>query len=387
MICAFKTSAYFINSHHVCIIFVKMITSSELFEAVVIDLTNETDDENTNDYYDDHKPFMNRKQERKKKYNRRRHNVKKSKGRRFQPNEVLKLEGEVIDLTNETDSENTNDNHDDNKALMNCKQEQKREYNRRRHHVKKSKCRRFQPNEVVKLMVSGIGISRKGSTMEQMCKATFVNIGVYLRKIFKRTNISTLKFIDVGHGHGCGLIDLAYVFGITAVGLEYDDVMYEGSVIHLKRYVKFKMNPKSIHLPYFPLKGNGLDVCSLGGAQVLYSWCNGAGPDLMENLYHSFVNDLTCIVLITSSRYHDSLLKQDNIRKYCQFQGHFCNGTFMLYIYVKKSKTRYSPKSEYNDVIASKIRKSFNLAAQFKQMQKEKKSKEFVISLINWACN
>ena len=198
-----------------------------------------------------------------------------------------------------------------------------------------------------------------------------VSIGKHLRNIFERKNISTLKFIDVGHGHGCGLIDLAYVSGMTAVGLEYDDVMYQGSVCHLKRYAKLKMDTNSVHLPYIPLKANGLQVCSLGGAEILYSWCNGAPPDLMESLYHSFVNDLTCKVLITSVRYHPYMLKADNIRQQGQVQGHFCKGTMMLYIYVKKSKTRYSPKIDSKDLIASKIKQSFDKAAQFKKMPKQ----------------
>ena len=203
----------FVNSHHIHIIFVKMIIFCEPFKGETIDLTVET-----------------------------------------------------IDLCNESDSELTL-RQEITKRMRNKKEIHKKGknvYNKRRHHLKKAKCRRLQPNEVVKLMVSAIGFSRVGSTLEHMSTATFIAIGNSLRRIFNRTNISDIRFLDVGHGHGFGLIDLACVFGMTAVGLESDDIMFQGSIIHLKRYLQKKVTPDKVYIPYIPLKANGLDICSLG---------------------------------------------------------------------------------------------------------------------------
>ena len=337
------TKPSLVNSHHIHIIFVKMNIFCEPFKGETIDLTVETDSDS------------------------------------------------VIDLCNESDSEKTycketrNRMRNKKEIHQKGKKKTKNEYNKRRHHVKKEKCRRFQPNEVANLMVSAIGFSREGSTLEHMSKSTFVAIGWNLRRIFNRMNISDLKFLDVGHGHGCGLIDLAYVFGMTAVGLECDDKMFQGSIIHLKRYVQKKIIPDSVYIPYIPLKANGLDLCSLGGAEVLYSWCRGAPPILMEKLYQTFVKDSTCIVLITSEWYHFSILKRDNLRQGAKLNGQFHSGTMVLYFYVKKSQTSCFPKTESKDLITTKIQQSFLKAAQFKKMPKPKKSKEYVQLLIDWA--
>ena len=309
------------------------------------------------------------------------------------------FKGETIDLTVETDSDSLIDLCNESDSEMTLQQEitkrmcnkkeihkkGKNAYNRRHHHLKKAKCRRLQPNEVVKLMVSAIGFSREGSTLEHMSTSSFIAIGNSLRRIFNRTNISDMRFLDVGHGHGFGLIDLACVFGMTAVGLESDDTMFQGSIIHLKRYVQKKVTPDKVYIPYIPLKANGLDICSLGGAEVLYSWCRGAPPILMEKLYQTFVKDSACIVLITSESYHISILERDNLRQGGKFNGQFQGGTMVLYFYVKEFQTSHGPKAESKDLIARKIQQSFLKAAQFKKMPKPKKSKEHVQLLIDWA--
>ena len=281
----------------------------------------------------------------------------------------------IVDLSEETGSDIENEvdvikdeRKDGNFSFNNIKNislgkvVRKRRYNRKRFHQYKTQKRRFRCNEVVKLMVSGPDLNREGSTCLHMSKRTFVKIGNSLRNFFKRTNISRIKFLDIGHGHGCGLIDLAFVFGMTPVGIECDTLMYQGSVQHLKNYIK-QMPKNHTTLPYIPLKADALTLSSFGGAEVIYNWCRGAPVVLMDNIYQSFIKDSRCKILITSEDYPDVVLKRDNLKRIQQVKGEFHGSSMELYFYAKYKTHSKLMEINLNNATDAKIRRSFRKAS------------------------
>ena len=305
----------------------------------------------------------------------------------------------IVDLSEETDSDIENEvnvmkgeRKDGNWSFNNIKNinlekvQRKRRYNRKRFHQYKTQKRRFCCNEVVKLFISSPNLSREGSTCLHMSKRTFVKIGNQLRNYFRRTNISSIKFLDIGHGHGCGLIDLSFVFGMTPVGIECDTLMYQGSVVHLKNYIK-QMPEDQVTLPYIPLKADALTLSAFGGAEVVYNWCRGAPVVLMDKIYQSFIKDSTCEILITSEFYPNVVLKRDNLKRIQQVKGEFHGSSMELYFYAKYKTHSKLMEINSNDATDAKIRKSFKKASQFKNMHRSMKSKEYVEMIIDWANN
>ena len=307
----------------------------------------------------------------------------------------------IIDMSYDTDSEDIQHEEDnvmkgkrkDGKWSFNDikninweKTKRKRRYNRKRFHQNKTQKKRYRCSEVVNLLLSSPGLRREGSTCVHMGKSTFVNIGHQIRNYFRRTNISRVKFLDIGHGHGCGLIDLSYVFGMTPVGIECDTLMYQGSVVHLKNYIK-QMPEDQICLPYIPLKADALTLCAFGGAEVVYSWCNGAPVILMDKIYQTFIKDSTCKILITSEFYPNVDLKRDKLKRVQQVKGVFHGSSMELYFYAKYETHSKFMEINSNDATNAKIRESFKKASQFKNMHRSMKSKEYVEMIIDWANN
>ena len=172
-----------------------------------------------------------------------------------------------------------------------------------------------------------------------MSKATFIKIGHQLCEFFNTDNISEVKILDVGHGHGCGLIDLSYEFGITPVGIEKDTLMYKGSLLHLKLYIEQQPSDHTC-IPFIPINGDGLDLSTFGGAEVAYCWGKGAPVNLMHHMKTIFVNDETCKILITSKRYDDNTLMIDNLKRGMKMNGTFHTSSMVLYFYERKKQTQ-----------------------------------------------
>ena len=215
----------------------------------------------------------------------------------------------------------------------------------------------------------------------------FLKVGENLKVIFHTTNISHKKFLDVGHGLGLGLDDLSHSFVISTVGIEVNPTTYNGSILRAKNLIK-KMGEKK-YVPFVPLRGDGYRLKTFGGADIVYCWCRGQVADIFEHICRKSSEDPTAKVLITSENFNNGTLRFYGLNKVKQVNGDFPNGSMMMYFYAKDNILENNLKKEDEPIdygtLHNDIANAFQMTVRFKLLKKEKKTKEKLFNIINWA--
>ena len=76
------------------------------------------------------------------------------------------------------------------------------------------------------------------------------------------------------------------------------------------------------------------------GAFIVYTWLQGVVCDLFESLFEVFVSDKTCMYFVTSEKYREVLLVENEIVIKGKFVGMMerSNSSRTLYIYITRKR-------------------------------------------------
>ena len=180
---------------------------------------------------------------------------------------------------------------------------------------------------------------RDGSHLCHMTSATFMKVGNFIKfdmneKGTSKKNLSHTPFLDVGAGLCSGLVTMHMFHKCNCVGLEQDELTFEGSqklLDHLMK--KMKIDKK----PFIPIHGDAYSLAGFGGARIVYMWIKGVTPDLEDFLINVFINDKHAMYLVTHvpARHNEEL---KTLRLVKTFTGSFAKSSskMQMYIYAKK---------------------------------------------------
>ena len=183
---------------------------------------------------------------------------------------------------------------------------------------------------------------RDGSTLCHMTSGTFAKVGTIIKSDMKdkgtsKKNLSHTPFFDVGAGLCSGLVAMHIQHRCNCVGLEQDELTFEGSEL-LQDYVmkKLELDKK----PFIPIHGDAYNLKGFGGARIVYMWIKGVAPDLEDYLINVFINDKHAMYLVTHvpARLNKEL---ETLRLVKSFIGSFAKSSskMQMHIYAKKELT------------------------------------------------
>ena len=209
-------------------------------------------------------------------------------------------------------------------------------------------------------------MSRNGSTLVHHSCRFFRTLGEKLKELTGKSNINSMRFLDIGAGHGLGLNDLSRLYGCSTVGIECNASAYEGSLLHCKHILE-KNNGKK-YVPFIPIHANGYHISTFGRADIIYIWGKGQVPTIFQHIYTRFCEDPVAAFLVSSEPYLDDILSKDGIEQAAKVVGNLSNMSMTMYIY---RKVDFKPK-EFVDVdpLHTKIETAYRKISAFKCTQK-----------------
>ena len=234
-------------------------------------------------------------------------------------------------------------------------------------------------------------IDREGSHFAHFTRGSYINLGDQLRDTFMEdgftsSTLANYNFLDIGGGLGKALIHFRSYHKSKCVSIEESTSTFDGSMLLFHELV----NRDGTKIPFIPILGNAYALTDFGGAFIVYAWLQGVVCDLFESLFEVFVSDKTCMYFVTSEKYRQVLLDENEIvikGKFVGMMERSKNSSRTLYIYYKKKiltkKNNLSTQWTNKNKLSNEIHNAFNAYSKFHNFARICKNKEAIYSLTN----